>query len=244
VLAGLLLFAPWPILPDWPQSASAQQSFTILVYDYTSRWGDEVENAVGRWDAALDYRGISLSYARQAAQSCESLVQPAAGIVVCDSETTHPDGWFAYGEHQGAWAVDGTIRVLGRVSFYDGPPHIATAWLMCHELGHTLQLHHVAENTDSCMTEQPGRSSPSAWDAANALSQIPQEENLVVYDHGQDWEANDAERAKEKKEQRKAKKKEKKEQRKAEKKEKRDKNSTGKRDKHDRKPRTPHEFKN
>jgi len=156
-------------------SAAAQTSgFTIQVFDYTSRWQDHVETGVQGWDAALAYRGIRLQYVRRDPVSCEALNQPAYGISVCDFAGQGPDGWVSDGEHQGIWATEQGIELRGLVRFYRAAPSSPYAdGLVCHEIGHTLQLSHAAYGTDSCMTPIPSRPSPSTEDASNALSYIP-----------------------------------------------------------------------
>jgi hypothetical protein len=157
------------------RSASAQTpGLTIQVFDYTGRWGKHIELGVQRWDAALAYRNIRLQYVRQSAVACESLSQPAYGISVCDNAGAGPAGWLSDGEHQGIWATQDGIRLQGRVRFYIAAPNSDFADdIVCHEIGHTLQLQHVPDKTDSCMTAVPSHASPSAMDATNALSYIP-----------------------------------------------------------------------
>jgi hypothetical protein len=129
---------------------------------------------VQRWDAGLAPRGIRLSYSRQVATPCESLSQPAYGISVCDTTVQHSHGWQASSVHQGVWATPNGVQLRGLVQFYRAAPASSYADMMvCHELGHTLQLGHAAAGSDSCMTPVPQRISPSASDIANALSAIP-----------------------------------------------------------------------
>ena len=171
-----LLAGDWTLDRSRPQqTALAQaQGFTIVVYDYTGRWGTKVETGVQRWDAGLAARGIRLSYSRQAATACESLIAPTYGISVCDTTIAYADGRAADGEHQGIWATGNGIQVRGLVRFYRAAPTSSYAdMLVCHEIGHTLQLVHVATGSDSCMTSIPKLITPSAWDIANALSTIP-----------------------------------------------------------------------
>jgi hypothetical protein len=49
------------------------------------------------------------------------------------------------------------------------------------DLGHALQLVHVADGTDSCMTTTQGRIDPSASAAANALSFVPDAAGAAVF---------------------------------------------------------------
>jgi hypothetical protein len=48
--------------------------------------------------------------------------------------------------------------------------------MVCHELGHTLQLGHAAAGADSCMTPVPQLTGPSVSDLTNALLSIPDQQ--------------------------------------------------------------------
>lgn len=155
-------------------ASARSQPLTIIVYDYTGRWGSTIEAGVRRWNAGLSQRGFSLSYSRRIATPCESLSQPAYGIAVCDTSIPHPSGWQAATAYQGVIATREGPQLRGLIQFYRAAPSSSYADMMvCHELGHALQLGHVAAGSDSCMTPVPQLVSPSASDIANALWSVP-----------------------------------------------------------------------
>src|SRR4051794_8709984 len=186
-----------------PQTAVAQSlDITIPVYDYTSNWKTTVQAGVQRWDAALAPRGIRLTYSPQPPAVCEGIQQPTAGISVCDSTLSAGDERWADGEEQAIWVENGEVLVRGLIRFYESPPDNDVAdMVICHEIGHTLQLQHVPEGSDSCMTPIPDRVAPSSWDAANALLSIPNSPTLTPappVDNHQDKERERQQKKKEK----------------------------------------------
>ena len=204
---ALLLVAPLMGLGtlelQGPQTAVAQSlQITIPVYDYTSSWRLTLQAGVQRWDAALASRGIHLTYSPQPPVACEGLQQPTAGISACDSTLTYGDERWADAEEQSIWVETGEVQVRGLIRFYEDPPDNDVAdMVVCHEIGHTLQLSHVPEGSDSCMTPIPDRVEPSSWDAANALLSIPDDPTLTPappVDNHQDKERERQQKKKEK----------------------------------------------
>jgi hypothetical protein len=182
LIAGLLV-APDLSGAQGPRNAEAQSlHITIPVYDYTNDWRATVQAGVQHWDAALAPRGIRLTYSPQPSVTCEALQQPVSGISVCDSTLSGGDEVWADGQEQNIWVDEsGAVLVQGLVRFYDAPPDNDFAdKVVCHELGHTLQLSHLPAGSDSCMAQPPDRTSPSSWDAANALLSIPEAPTVVT----------------------------------------------------------------
>jgi hypothetical protein len=203
-----LLVTPDIVGLQWRQQVEAQTlKITIPVYDYTRSWRSTVQAGVARWDAALAPRGIRLTYSPENPTDCEGLVQPASGISACDSALNSSDERWADGEEQGIWVENGVILVRGMVRFYEDAPDTDFAdKVICHELGHTLQLSHVREGSDSCMTPIPARGEPSNWDAANALSFIPEIPTLTPPAPGDDNQDKEKKEKKQKKRDKKEKK--------------------------------------
>jgi hypothetical protein len=192
-----------PLDHQRPPAAVAQSlQITIPVYDYTSNWRPALQAGVQRWDAALAPRGIRLTYSPQSPAVCEGPQQPTSGISACDSTLSYGDERWADGEEQAIWVENGEVQVRGLIRFYEDPPDDDFAdMVICHEIGHTLQLQHVPEGSDSCMTPIPGRIAPSSWDAANALWSIPDAPTLTPappVDNHQDKERERQQKKKEK----------------------------------------------
>ena len=190
-----------PLDLQGPQAAVAQSlHITIPVYDYTSNWRPTIQAGVQRWDAALAPRGIRLTYSPQLPAACEGLQQPTSGISACDSTLSYGDERWADGEEQAIWVENGEVLVRGLIRFYEDPPDNDVAdMVICHEIGHTLQLQHVPEGSDSCMTPIPDRIAPSSWDAANALLSIPDDPTLTPAPPVDNHQDNERERQQKKK---------------------------------------------
>ncbi len=135
----------------------------VVVHDYTQTWSPYVQQSVADWNAAVEYRGISISYVREPYIPCEDFVRPPNTVAACESRVL--------GSNVQAGVAYGNYLVGGNIALYAIPDPVngIPTYLTCHEFGHLWGLSHQPDGVESCMSPAGScacdQSKPSALDA-------------------------------------------------------------------------------